>query len=233
MFCPNFTAQFYFMQDLTLVTKFLKSLSNNNNKPWFDAHRPQYETARAEFLEFVGEILKGLEQFDEKFTFLQPKNCVFRINRDVRFSKNKTPYKNNMSAYFNGDGKKSDTAGYYFHLQPGNSFVAMGIWQPEKENLYKIRQEIDYNLKDFKKILSNATFKKNLNKGLDESEKLIRPPKGFEEDNPAIDFIKLKSFVVRASITNKELTEEKFAARLLSIFKAGKPFVDFLNTALH
>ncbi len=221
------------MQDLTIVTKYLKNLANNNNKPWFDENRPKYEIARAEFINLVGEILKGLAPFDEKFTFLQPKNCVFRINRDVRFSKNKTPYKNNMSAYFNADGKKSDTAGYYFHLQPGNSFVAMGIWQPEKENLFKIRQEIDYNLKDFKKILSNASFKKNLNKGLDESEKLVRPPKGFEEVNPAIDFIKLKSFVVRSGIEEKELSDPKFAAKVVSIFKAGKPFVDFLNTSLH
>ncbi len=221
------------MQNLSLVIKFLKSLSANNNKPWFDAHRSQYDTARAEFIDLVEEILKGLQPFDEKFTFLQPKNCVFRINRDVRFSKNKTPYKNNMSAYFNADGKKSDTAGYYFHLQPGNSFVAMGIWQPEKDNLFKIRQEIDYNLKDFKKILSGASFKKNLNKGLDESEKLIRPPKGFEENNAAIDFIKLKSFVVRSGISDKELEDAKLANKVLGAFKAGKPFVDFLNTALH
>lgn len=221
------------MQNLTVVTKFLKTLSNNNNKPWFDKHRPQYETARAEFLNLVAEILKGLEPFDEKFTFLQPKNCVFRINRDIRFSKNKTPYKKNMAAYFNADGKKADTAGYYLHLEPGNTFVAMGIWQPEKDNLFKIRQEIDYNLKDFKKLLNQANFKKHLNKGLDETEKLIRPPKGFEEDNPAIDFIRLKSFVVRAAISDKELTEAKFAGKVLSIFKAGKPFVEFLNTALH
>lgn len=221
------------MQDLTLITKFLKNLSANNNKPWFDEHRLQYETARAEFVQLVAEILKGLASFDEKFTFLQPKNCTFRINRDIRFSKNKTPYKKNMAAYFNADGKKADTAGYYLHLEPGNSFVAMGIWQPEKENLFKIRQEIDYNLRSFQKILGHSGFKKHLNKGLDENEKLIRAPKGFEENNPALDFIKLKSFVVRAAISDKELTEQKFSAKVLSIFKAGKPFVEFLNTSLH
>lgn len=221
------------MQNLLPVIKFLKKLEKNNNKPWFDANRKEYDEARAVFIELVAKVIKGLAPFNERFQFLEPKQCLFRINRDVRFSKNKLPYKKNFSAYFNQDGKKAETAGYYLHIEPGNSFVAMGIWQPEKEYLFKIRQEIDYNLTPFKKILASANFKKYFNDSLLLSDALVRAPKGFAEDLEAIKFIKLKSFVVRSTLSDKEVLDPHFYKKILLTFKAGKPFVDFLNTAFH
>ena len=124
---------------------FLKTLKKNNNKSWFDNNREKYLDAKNNFEEFVGSLLSKMILFDEDLKDLIPKNCTFRINRDIRFSKNKTPYKISLSASFNKGGKKSIYAGYYFHLQPGeNSFVGGGLWRPEPVELKKLRQEIDY-----------------------------------------------------------------------------------------
>ena len=125
------------------------------------------------------------------------KDCVFRINRDVRFSKNKDPYKTNMGASINSGGKKAMTAGYYFHFEPGGkSFVGGGLYMAEPDKIKKVRQEIDYNWTDFKKILDNKKFKQQYNNlDLSEGISLVREPKGYEKDNPAIQYIKLKTIV--------------------------------------
>mgnify|MGYP003735318431 FL=1 len=141
------------------IVKFLKDLAKNNNRPWFEEHRNQYETAKADFLLFISSIIKEIGTFDKPIAELEAKNCIFRINRDVRFSKNKSPYKNNMAGYFNKAGKNGIGAGYYLHIQPGKSFAAGGIWVPETAVLGKIRQEIDYNFDEWKKILSTAVLK--------------------------------------------------------------------------
>ena len=140
---------------------FLKSLKKNNNKPWFDENREKYESARANFQEFITGLLQNMAAFDPDMKDLEAKKCMFRINRDIRFSKDKTPYKINISAHFNKGGKKSVHAGYYFHLQPGgNSFVGGGLWMPEAAELKKLRQEIDYCFPEFKKIINSPAFKK-------------------------------------------------------------------------
>jgi uncharacterized protein (TIGR02453 family) len=141
---------------------FLKALKKNNNKAWFDEHRENYNAAKYNFEEFVVLLLQKMIEFDEDMKELIPKNCTFRINRDVRFSKNKTPYKINLSASFNRGGKKSMYGGYYFHLQPGNNnFVGGGLWRPEPADLKKLRQEIDYCFPEFKKIICAPEFKKH------------------------------------------------------------------------
>ena len=137
------------LQSSTL--KFLKDLSKNNNKPWFDAHRKQYEDAKTDFANFVQSVIDRHGKKDKGIAHLKAKDCTFRINRDVRFSKDKSPYKNNMGAYMNPEGKKSILGGYYFHCQPGQSFVGGGLWMPMPAELSKVRQEIDYNLDAFKK----------------------------------------------------------------------------------
>lgn len=145
------------LQKTTL--QFLKGLEKNNNKPWFDAHREAYETARGNFSVFVQAVIDQFGKKDQGIKNLTAKECVYRINRDVRFSKDKTPYKNHFGAFINQGGKKSiSTAGYYIHLQPGNTFVGGGIWMPESLMLQKLRQEIDYNLSDFEKIIGAASF---------------------------------------------------------------------------
>ncbi|HMD00160.1 MAG TPA: DUF2461 domain-containing protein, partial [Ferruginibacter sp.] len=162
----------------------------------------------------------------------EPKDCIFRINRDIRFGKDKTPYKTNMACYFNKAGKKGNGAGYYFHIEPGKSFAAGGIWQPGTTELASMRQEIDYNFTDWKKIINNPTFKKQFPKGFTENEMLTRPPKGYEDSNPAIDFIKLKSFVITKSFTDAELQSKTFVKDVAKTFNNMLPLIRFLNGAI-
>lgn len=213
------------------ILKFLKDLQKNNERTWFEANRPRYEMAKADFLIFTQDVIAGIAKFDLPIGELLAKNCTFRINRDVRFSKNKAPYKNNMSAYFNKAGKKATGAGYYIHIQPGASFAAAGIWQPEPTELSGIRQEIDYNFDEWKKIFSNATFKKHFPSGIDQTDSLVRPPKGYSEDNPAIEALKLKSYVVRRSFTDAETAAKDFTKEVAKTFQSVKPLIDFLNRA--
>jgi uncharacterized protein (TIGR02453 family) len=214
------------------VLKFLSLLEKNNDRSWFEAHRTDYENARADFLAFVEKLIPAIGAFDPSIEGQLAKNCVFRINRDVRFSKNKSPYKNNMSAYFNKDGKKGDGAGYYIHVQPGKSFMAAGIWQPEGSAISKIRQEIDYNFEEWQKVTGSAKFKKYFPNGLSAENTLIRPPKGYDENNPAIKFLKLKSFVTTSAITDADLYSPSFVKHVATGFAAVKPMIDFINQSL-
>ena len=214
------------------ILKFLKDLSKNNNRPWFEEHRGQYETAKTDFLSFISTLIKEISAFDKTIADLEAKNCTFRINRDVRFSKNKSPYKNNMAGYFNKAGKKGIGAGYYLHIQPGESFAAGGIWMPEPVVLGKIRQEIDYNLDEWKKMIGASGFKKYFPGGLESSDSLSRPPKGYEADNPAIEFLKLKNFIVSKPFTDAEVTAKGFEKEVARTFKAMKPMIDFFNRAI-
>src|SRR5687767_1515502 len=144
-----------------LILKFLKTLAKNNDRGWFEKNKPKYLEAKDHFDQFIAKLLTELTDFDQSLAGLNPKKITFRIYRDVRFSKNKLPYKSNMSAGFSPRGKMVDEPGVYLHIQPGNkSFVAAGLWMPEPEPLAKIRQEIDYNGKTLEKIMSNPKFKK-------------------------------------------------------------------------
>jgi uncharacterized protein (TIGR02453 family) len=212
--------------------KFLKALNKNNNKQWFDVHRDQYETAKSDFSLFVEQMIKAIAAFDPPIGNLVAKNCMFRINRDVRFSKDKRPYKNNFAGYFNAGGKKSNGAGYYFHLESGNSFLAGGLWMPQPADLAKIRQEIDYCFTDWKKLTGSAGFKKQFPEGLDKLDTLVRPPKGYDELHPAIEFLKLKSFIVRKSVDDTEILQKGLVSSAANAFKTMKPMIDFLNNAV-
>jgi uncharacterized protein (TIGR02453 family) len=211
---------------------FLKHLQDNNNKPWFDAHRQVYENAKADLQAMVGQLIPAIASFDEPIGALQVKECTFRINRDVRFSKNKRPYKNNMAAYFSRGGKKASVAGYYFHCEPGKSYAAGGFYSPMPAELAKIRQEIDYNFDEWKKIIDNKTFKKNFPDGVDGIESLQRPPKGYDETNPAIHYLKMKHFIVSKPITDIELQSKTLVKDVAKIFQTLKPMLDFLNLAV-
>jgi uncharacterized protein (TIGR02453 family) len=201
---------------------FLKALTINNNKPWFDENRKQYEAAKVNFASLVQHVIDGLGKMDKRYSELKVSNCTFRINRDVRFSKNKEPYKNNFGAGFSIGGKKSNLAGFYFHLQPGACFAAGGMWMPEPDVLKKIRQEIDYNFPAFTESVGE----------LSQENKLVNPPKGYEINNPALDFLKLKSYVVIHAFTDKEVMLQGFEKSILEVFKSTSPFISFLNQAL-
>jgi uncharacterized protein (TIGR02453 family) len=213
--------------------KFLSQLKKNNNKPWFDAHRAQYEAAKIDFSNFIQLVIDAVQKSDTTITGLTSKECQFRINRDVRFSKDKRPYKENFGAFICRGGKKSIYAGYYFHLAPGNSFIGGGLWMPEPVNLKKVRQEIDYNWEEFQSILKNKNFKKiygDLLKTGDVS--LSRMPKGYEEDNPAIDYLKLKSLIAETRFADEELTKSSLHKKTVTAFEALQPFLNFINRSL-
>ena len=211
--------------------QFLKSLKKNNNREWFEKNRKQYELAKTDYLDFVTNVLNEIQLFDQSLAELEPKKCVFRLNRDVRFSKNKDPYKTNFGASFSKGAKKIQTAGYYFHLEPGENFVGGGLWMPMAPDLNKVRQEIDYCFKEFASILKKPAFKTTYG-DMDNSMKLVRPPKGFEIDNPALEYLKLKSFVVTRVVKDTEITDKHLIKNVVKDFKTIAPLVHFLNRAI-
>jgi uncharacterized protein (TIGR02453 family) len=215
------------------TVQFLKDLNKNNHKDWFDANRKVYEAARQNFIELTSHVLAATAKFDATIAHLQPKECIFRINRDVRFSKDKSPYKNNMGMSIAPKGKKGVSAGYYFHLQPGESFVGGGLYQPMPDDLKKVRQEIDYNFEAFNHLLKAKPFK-SLYKDLDKSAELSlsRPPKGYDDSNEAIDYIKLKSFIAFVPVSDEELLGKQLEKKIVSAFQALQPLTVFLNRAL-
>jgi len=213
--------------------KFLSQLKKNNNKPWFDSHRAQYEAARIDFSNFIQLVIDAVQKSDTTITGLTSKDCQFRINRDIRFSKDKRPYKENFGAFIARGGKKSIYAGYYFHLAPGNSFAGGGLWMPEPVNLKKVRQEIDYNWEEFQSIITNKNFKKifgDLYKGEDVS--LKRMPKGYDESHLAIDYLKLQSFIAETKIGDQDLTKSTLHKKTVTAFEALQPFLGFINRSL-
>lgn len=214
--------------------KFLKDLKKNNNKPWFDAHRKDYEMAKSDFAGFIQKIIDTLGKKDITIKDLKAKDCMFRINRDVRFSKDKSPYKTNFGASINKGGRKAmNSAGYYFHLEPGNSFIGGGLYQPMPDVLKKVRQEIDYNFADFKKIISSKKFI-SVYKELDKSNEfsLSRVPKGYEPDNPAAGYLKLKSYIAMIPISDKELLSKELTKKTLNTFETLMPLLTFINNSL-
>ena len=211
--------------------KFLKELSKNNNKEWFEKNRKRYENAQTEIKSFIAAWINNYGNKDESIAHLDPKKCIFRINRDVRFSANKAPYKNNLGAYLTKGGKNTNLAGFYLHIEPNNCFFGAGNYMPMPDQLAKIRQEIDYNFADFKKIISSKKFKDSFGE-LSRENKLKRPPKGYEETNEAIDYLKLKGFTVFKKITDEELASKDFVKTITELSTTIKPFIDFLNGAV-
>lgn len=210
---------------------FLKKLKNNNNKEWFDKNRAEYQLLREELIELIAAIVNKFGKIDTAIESTDARKAIFRINRDIRFSKDKAPYKNNMGGYMAEGGKKSSKAGYYLHIEPGNCFLAGGVWMPEPEPLKKVRQEIDYNGKGFLKIIKAKEFQ-TLFGGLSEDDKLQRVPKDFEADSAYAEYLKLKSFVVVHGFDDKLLSDPKFPDYCTKVFKGMLPLNKFLNVAI-
>ena len=213
---------------------FLEQLALNNAKEWFDANRKTYEQAKLNFLQLTQQVLQGIAHIDASVAHLQAKECVFRINRDVRFSQNKAPYKTNMGMSIAKGGKKGISAGYYFHLQPGNqSFVGGGLYMAMPEEIKKVRQEIDYCFTDWQAIIQAPPFVQTYGKvytGADVS--LVRPPKGYEPTHPAIEYLKLKSWIATQPISDEVLLQATLPQTIVQAFAALQPMVQFLNNAL-
>ena len=214
----------------TSTIDFLIKLKKNNNKDWFDKNRPQYELIKIEFKNFINELIASIAKFDPSVKHLEAKDCIFRINRDVRFSTNKAPYKTNIAAFISPEGKKSISAGYYIHIQPGNCFLASGMWMPPAPQLSAVRQEIDYNADEFRKIILSKEFKKHF-KELSQEDKVKTTPKGYEKTHPEIEFIKLKSFIAMKAIDDKEVLSKNFIKSICTSFEVAHPLNAFLRRA--
>jgi uncharacterized protein (TIGR02453 family) len=209
---------------------FLNDIAANNNKPWFDAHKAQYEAAKSDFESFIGAVLRKMTVVEPSFEAIAAKDCIMRIYRDVRFSKDKSPYKSNFAAVLSKDGRKMQGAAYYVHLEPEKCFVGGGIWQPEPTALKKIRQEIDYNFNEFLGIVTEAAFVQNF--GEMEGERLKSVPKEYNADNLAAHYLKFKSFTFGRKFSNSEITGENSTQAVSDSFTTLKPFIDFLNRAI-
>lgn len=210
---------------------FLAAVKENNDREWFQQHRETYEQAWQNMKDFTQAVITGLAETDRYISEDIPvSKCLFRIYRDTRFSKDKTPYKTWLGAGISTAGRKLNGPEYYLHIQPGNSFVAGGYWRPEKDHLAAIRQEIDYNGAELSAILEEAAFKKNCQ--LDMQDKLKRPPAGYDEDNPYIEWIKLKSFTAFESFKDTELSSAGGLEKVLQAFRRMYRFKLFLHQAV-
>ncbi|MBI1300655.1 MAG: TIGR02453 family protein [Alphaproteobacteria bacterium] len=210
--------------------KFLTALAENNSKEWMDANRDWYLDVRSHFLDEVSELLKGLVAIEPGLEVLRPKDCIFRQNRDIRFSSDKRPYKVNLAAYFATGGKKSNGPGYYLHIQPGQSFLAGGIWMPPADVVKKIRREIDYSGRELESILSNPQFS-NYFSGM-EGEQLKTSPREYEADHPYIHYLRYKSYIVSTPLSDEAIRTGNYKQEALKVFSVMKPFHDFLAKAV-
>jgi uncharacterized protein (TIGR02453 family) len=208
--------------------EFLKDLAQNNNREWFTANRPRYEAAKSELEKIVVQLLGSVGEF-ENLTNTQPKDCIFRINRDVRFSKNKDPYKHHLSAAIGPGGRHSGRTDFYLHIQPnGESLLGAGMWNATPKQLAAFRQEIDFNPKALTDIIANDKFRQYFPEIWGES--LKKAPKGYSEDHPNVDLLKRKQMFFMHKFTDAEVTSPDFVDKIVEGCRLIKPYCDFLNT---
>lgn len=218
--------------NVAFILEFLKDLKIHNDREWFEKNKSRYLEAKQGFEGIVADVLRQIVKFDPKLSGLDPKKLTFRIYRDVRFSKDKRPYKIHMGAGFSPNGKLVQEPGYYLHLQPGNkSFVAGGIYEPDAANLSKIRQEIDYNPEGLRKVMKSKSFMK-LFDGFDEYDRLKTAPKGYPKDHAYIEWLKHKSFIVSLALTDKQVTDQAFVKTVAAVCRSIKPLNDYIREAI-
>lgn len=210
--------------------QFLKDLKRNNDREWFMDNKIRFEDAKADFEEYINSLILQLAKFDKSIGHLQAKDCIFRIYRDVRFSNDKSPYKTNFGAHITSAKSKSEIhtkAGYYIHVSPGDSMLAGGAYLPPSPWLKAIRSEIDHHGKEFKKIITSTAFTKYFKEI--EGEKLVKVPKEFPKDHPDIELLKFKSYLAVHKMEDATVLSKDFLKHSAEVFKALKPFDDFLN----
>ena len=209
-------------------------MKKNNSKDWFEQNRDLYEHYKTDILELTENLLTGLSQFDQSISQanLDPKKCLTRVNRDLRFSKDKTPYKNYVLIVFNKNGFHGNTAGYYIQIEPSANFLGGGIWQTTPEYLKKIRQEIDYSFTDFNKIITTSEFQKTFPNGIQGVGKLKKMPDGYNETNQASELLKMKGFCTKELLNNELLTSKDCIKTVMDFFKTTKPIIDYINNAI-
>jgi len=219
------------MSDIKGILKFLRQLKAHNQREWMQEHKALYQRQRGAFLEIVQNTIEILSKFEPSIQGLEAKDCIFRINRDIRFSNDKTLYKTHLGAYMAQGGRKSMLPGFYFHLEPGNkSILAAGLYRPGADLLRKVRQEIDYNGKDLVKIVEKTSWRKEF--GPLEGERLSRSPKGYPMDHPLLPYLQLKSYMAVLRLKDKQVEDPAFTKHISRYFKRMHPLVQFLNTAI-
>lgn len=212
------------------ILDFLTELQANNNREWFNENKAQFLKAKEAFEIVTEELIAKVELFDPNIKGLKAKDCIFRIYRDVRFSKDKSPYKTHFGAYINQGGRKGKTCGYYLHIEPNATMVAGGIYSPPSDVLYEVRDAIYADTDEFKDIILSDDFKSTF--GEMEGDKLKRAPKGFPKDFEDIELLKHKSFICTKLLSNEDVCAKSFFENTLPLFKAMKPFNDFFNRAI-
>jgi len=210
---------------------FLKKLEKNNDRDWFHANKDAFVRANDNVIAVTGDLIGRVSKFDPAIVGIDPKSCVFRIYRDVRFSKDKSPYKTNLGAFIAPGGKKAMLPGYYFHVQPKMFFSAAGKHMPDNTELLKIRNHIAANTKEFLKLVEGKKFHDRFG-GFHAGDKLTKAPKGFDAEHPAIEYLKLKSFTVGEEFNEKDALSKDYSKMLAESFKAAYPIVEFLRKAL-
>jgi len=213
--------------------QFLDDLKKNNNREWFQENKKRYEVFKKDYHQLVSDFLDAMKPLDPSLELLEVKNCTFRINRDIRFSKDKSPYKVHLGIWMSGGTKGLNRAGYYVHIEKGASFIAGGFYSPESEDLKKVRKEIAFFYDDLQEILNNKDFKKEFGSlDINENNSLKSMPRGYEKDHPAIEFLKLKSFTATQKYDISEVTQKDFVKKISQKLIALKPLNDFINRAL-
>ncbi len=214
-----------------IILSFLSELKQHNHREWFQEHKKDYQKARAEFEKLIAELIPALQQLDPSVGDIDMKSSIFRINRDVRFSKNKDPYKTNFGSFMARGGRKSIFGGYYVQIEPDASFVGGGVYCPQGPALKKLRTEIYYNPEEFKQIIEEKRFQKAFG-GLTELEKLKKGPLGFDKNFEHMDLLLHKNYVTTHMLSKEELLSENLVRLILESFAAMVPLISFLNRAL-
>ncbi len=204
--------------------QFLRDLSENNNREWFKENKKRFEAAKANMKAFAEILLHEMQKHDKIES-----TKLYRIYRDVRFSKDKTPYKNSLSGNFTR-ATKLLRGGYYFHIEPNNSFIGGGFWQPSTADLKRLRQEFAADPEPLRTIIQSEDFKRAF--GTLQGEQLKSSPRGYAKDHPSVDLLRYKQFLVSQTFTDKEVLSEDFALKLSEGFKAMRPFFDYMSEVL-
>ncbi|MEM7298672.1 MAG: DUF2461 domain-containing protein [Bacteroidota bacterium] len=217
--------------DLQFVYDFLSDLANHNKKEWMDDNKKRYLEAKGIVIDLVAQVIEKASAFDPTLEGIDPKKTLFRINRDIRFSKNKDPYKTNFGASIVDGGRRSGNPGYYIHIKSDNNFVGGGVYQPAPDILQKVRQEIDYNGNEVKAIIGDKKFKAIYPSAHDE-DKLKTAPKGYPKDHENIDLLQLKHYVYMRNVSNKEMKANDVVGLISNSFQVLHPFNEFLRRAM-
>jgi uncharacterized protein (TIGR02453 family) len=213
--------------------QFIEDLKDNNATEWMHANKKRYENFKKDYHAYIASLLSIMKPLDKSLDVLEIKNCTFRINRDIRFSKNKDPYKTNIGMWMSTNKNRKNSPGYYIHYEKGASFIAGGVWCPEPNELKQIRKEIEFFHDDLDKIVADKNFKKEFSSiDRDENNLLKNAPKGFDSNHPAIEFLKLKSFTCSQKIDDSVFGDKNFDTIVSQKLITLKPLNEFLNRAL-